>query len=94
MNQNRTDRQRAWFHALDHARLVGVKPMYIMAGDYYRVTSPRTGIRYTIRRHDAAGVIVYSCSCPACRAGNVCWHRALVMALPYEQRLRREHGHS
>jgi hypothetical protein len=87
--QNHTDRQRAWFRALDHARLTGVKPTYVMRDDCYRVTSPRTNQTYVIRRVGEERRITYTCTCPAAVAGNVCWHRALVMALPYEIRLRK-----
>ncbi len=80
-------RQAAWFRALDHARSTGVLPHWHV-GDYYSVTSPGSGKRYIIRRHGQPGHLEYRCECPAYSAGHVCWHRALVMALPYEVKLR------
>lgn len=44
------DRQAAWFRALDHARLQGVKPTYAIGRDYYTVPSKRTGAIYRIDR--------------------------------------------
>lgn len=79
--------QHAWFRALDHARLTGVKPFW-RVGDYYTVDSPRAGDRYEIRRVLRKGVIAYTCTCRAAQTGNLCWHRALVAALPYEVKLR------
>lgn len=81
--------QAAWFRALDHARLTGVKPFW-RKGDYYTVTSPRQGDTYTVRRVVAGRHITYSCTCPAATGGKVCWHRALVAALPFEVALRTE----
>lgn len=80
--------QRSWFAALDHARLTGVKPTYNIAGDYYTVVSPRSQRRYVIWRYHHGRATHYTCSCPAAHSGKVCWHRALVMALPYERDLR------
>lgn len=80
--------QRAWFRALDHARLVGVKPCWRI-GDYYTVDSPRSGKRYTIRRYYTDLGWRYTCDCSASQSGWVCWHKALVASLPYEVRLRR-----
>jgi hypothetical protein len=77
-------KQAAWFRAIDHARLTGTKPLYNIAGDYYTVTSPRTSRRYIVRRVAHGTTRVYSCTCPAYLHAQVCWHRALVMALPYE----------
>lgn len=77
----------AWFRALDHARLAGVKPCWRVAG-YYTVDSPRTGNRYTVRRMEGMKGIYYTCTCTASTAGKVCWHKALVAALPYEASLR------
>lgn len=79
--------QRAWFRALDHARLLGVKPCW-RVGDYYTVDSPRSGQRYTVRRHRLEGHVTYSCDCTAAASGNVCWHKALVASLPYERWVR------
>lgn len=84
------DRQAAWFRALDHARLQGVKPTYRIGHDDYRVTSKRTGEIYKICRFQEGGEIVYTCTCPAGVSGKVCWHKALVAALPYEVSLRRQ----
>lgn len=81
-------KQQPWFRALDHARLTGVKPTYNIAGDFYHVLSPRTGQRYIQHRHVHGERISWTCTCPAAMAGYVCWHRALVMALPYERALR------
>jgi hypothetical protein len=81
--------QLAWFRALDHARLTGVKPCW-RVGDYYTVDSPRSGNRYKIHRLHGDSSIVYTCTCTASAAGKVCWHKALVAALPHEIRLRRE----
>ena len=78
-----------WFRALDHARLMGVKPFY-RVGDFYTVTSPNTGAIYEIRRHMGEAGVTYSCNCTAGQCGKVCWHKALVAALPYEGMLRRE----
>lgn len=80
--------QQAWFRALDHARLLGVKPTW-RVGDYYTVDSPRNGDRYTIRRHRTRWNVYYTCTCPAGVAGAVCWHKALVAALPYEVNIRK-----
>ncbi len=85
--ETRAARQQAWFRALDHARLTNVKPFW-RAGDYYTIDSPGSGKRYEVRRLITARDVTYSCTCPAAAAGNVCWHRALVAALPYEQGLR------
>ena len=82
------NRQQAWFRALDHARLTGVKPTYNIARDQYRITSPRSGATYVITRYQSGDRTHYACSCPTAYAGNVCWHRALVMALPYERAQR------
>ena len=41
-----SDRQAAWFRALDHARLQVVKPTYHIGRDYYTVPSKRTGEIY------------------------------------------------
>jgi len=79
--------QQAWFRALDHARLTGVKPFW-RVGDYYTVDSARSGARYTIKRVTYEGGIFYTCTCPAAHTGPVCWHRALVAALPYECAIR------
>ena len=79
--------QLAWFKALDHARFVGVKPTW-RVGDYYTVDSP-SGTRYTIRHLIEHGRITgYTCDCPAAMSHKVCWHRALVAALPGEQARR------
>jgi hypothetical protein len=84
------DRQAAWFRALDHARLQGVKPTYCIAGDYYRVTSKRTGEIYRVDRISDGDEISYACTCQAGRVGHVCWHKALVAALPHEINLRKQ----
>jgi hypothetical protein len=79
--------QRAWFRALDHARSTGVKPWW-RVGDYYTVDSPGTRKRYEIRRINTGHGFYYSCTCPGMDYNRVCWHRALVAALPYEVKLR------
>ena len=84
------DRQSAWFRALDHARLQGVKPTYVIGQDYYKVTSKRTGEIYRIDRLIMEREIGYACSCPAGRSGKVCWHKALVASLPGEMKHRRQ----
>lgn len=83
------DKQEAWFRALDHARLTGVKPFW-RVGDYYTVESPRSGNLYIVLRQMAGSRVVYRCNCPAGQSGKICWHKALVAALPYEGMLRRE----
>ena len=85
------DRQSAWFRALDHARLQGVKPTYMIGKDYYTVPSKRTGELYRVDRINDGDEISYSCTCTAGVMGKVCWHKALVAALPYETKLRRQH---
>ena len=80
--------QQAWFRALDHARLLDVKPFW-RVGHYYTVDSPRTGQRYEVHRVLTPGHVGYDCTCTAYAAGKVCWHRALVAALPYESELRK-----
>lgn len=82
------DRQRAWFRALDHARSTGVKPLYNIAQDFYTVQSPRGMAIYFVVRDYEGRHTHWTCTCPAYYAGKVCWHRALVMALPYERTLR------
>ena len=82
--------QRAWFRALDHARLLGVVPTYNMAGDYYHVTSPTTGRIHVMRRYYIGATTHWTCSCPAAYHGQACWARALVMALPIEIARRKE----
>jgi hypothetical protein len=79
--------QRAWFRALDHARYTGVKPFW-RVGDYYTVESPGSGQRYSIYRGISERGIFYTCTCRAAQTRTVCWHRALVAALPYEIKLR------
>ncbi len=73
-------RQHAWFRALDRARLTGAKPTYVLGKDLYKVVSPRAGDTYVITPTGAA----YTCTCAAGQKGMVCWHAALVAALPYE----------
>jgi hypothetical protein len=84
--------QSAWFRALERARLVGVKPTYHLGKDYYSVTSPRAGDVYEIRPVEVDGKITYSCTCPAGAKDLVCWHKALVAALPFECKRRAAHG--
>lgn len=84
--------QSAWFRALERARLVGVKPTYHLGKDYYSVTSPRAGDVYEIRPVDVDGKSTYSCTCPAGGRDLVCWHKALVAALPFECKRRANHG--
>lgn len=85
-------RQQAWFRALDHARLTGAKPVYSIATDSYRVTSPRAGDTYHVHPTDVDGLLTYHCDCPAGMNGRVCWHAALVAALPGEIRRRRTYN--
>lgn len=86
-----SEQQQAWKRALDHARLVGLKPTW-RVGDFYTVDSTRDpSKRYTIRRHTLGRHITYSCTCAAGMAGKVCQHAAVVAALPYECKLRRDH---
>lgn len=82
--------QRAWFRALDHARLLGVVPTYNIAGDYYHVTSPTSGRYHRMRRYYIGATTHWTCSCPAAYHGQACWARALVMALPIEIARRKE----
>ncbi len=85
-------RQQAWFRALDHARLTGAKPTYSIATDSYRITSPRAGDTYFIHPTDESGLLTYHCDCQAGMNGRVCWHAALVAALPGECSRRRLHN--
>jgi hypothetical protein len=80
-------RQHAWFRALDRARLTGAKPTYCLGRDCYKVTSPRAGDVYVITPTGFG----YSCTCQAGQKGMVCWHAALVAALPYECNRRAAH---
>ncbi len=77
-------RQHAWFRALDRARLTGAKPTYCLGRDLYKVTSPRAGDVYLITPIADDSHVSYSCTCQAGQKGMVCWHAALVAALPYE----------
>jgi len=80
---------RAWFRALDHGRLTGQQPFW-RVGDYYTFTSKRTGELYRVDRVIRGRHMTYTCTCPAGTTGKVCWHKALVAALPREVTLRRE----
>jgi hypothetical protein len=84
-------RQQAWFRALDRARLAGAKPTYSIATDSYRVTSPRAGDVYHIHPVELEGHLTYECDCKAGESGKVCWHAALIAALPGECSRRRNH---
>ena len=81
-------KQQAWFRALDHARLTGAKPTYHLGKDYYTVLSPRAGDIYRVDPVITGCHLTYSCTCPASVSGKVCWHKALVAALPYEKARR------
>jgi hypothetical protein len=78
-----------WVRALDHARLMDTKPFW-RVGDFYTVRSPRTGETYEIRRAEAGRHLAYTCTCTAGKNGAVCWHKALVAALPGEKQRRLE----
>jgi hypothetical protein len=80
-------RQQAWFRALDRARLTGAKPTYSIATDSYRVVSPARATPTTSTQLD--GRLTYECSCKAGEHGQVCWHAALIAALPGECSRRR-----
>jgi hypothetical protein len=84
-------RQQAWFRALDRARLTGAKPTYCLGRDCYKVTSPRAGDVYIITPITEGAHISYTCTCQAGQRGAVCWHAALVAALPYECNRRAAH---
>jgi hypothetical protein len=85
-------KQAAWFRALDHARMLGVKPTYHFNTDSYTVRSPRAGDVYAIHPCEVDGQLVYECECPAGSYGNACWHAALVAALPGEVNRRTQHA--
>jgi hypothetical protein len=85
-------RQHAWIRALDRARLVSTrKPTYMPQLDAYRVYSARADAEYRVSPVEVDGVLTYECECAAGANGNVCWHAALIAALPYEVRRRASH---
>jgi hypothetical protein len=85
-------RQQAWIRALDRARLVSTrKPTYVIALDAYRVHSDRADVDYMIHPVEVDGHLTYECSCKAGESGQVCWHAALIAALPGEVSRRRRH---
>lgn len=85
-------RQQAWIRALDRARLVSTtKPTYMPQYDAYRVYSARAGAEYHVHPVEVDGVLTYECECAAAAHGNVCWHAALIAALPYECARRANH---
>ncbi|HWE62892.1 MAG TPA: hypothetical protein VHB98_14355 [Chloroflexota bacterium] len=82
----------AWIRALDRARLLARrKPCYIPRLDAYRVHSDRTGNDYMVHPVEVDGRLTYHCDCAAGMQGLVCWHAALIAALPYECERRRQH---
>jgi hypothetical protein len=85
-------RQQAWIRALDRARLVSTrKPTYVISLDAYRVYSARADAEYMVHPVEVDGVLTYECECAAVANGNVCWHAALIAALPYEIKRRAAH---
>ncbi len=85
-------RQQAWIRALHRARLVSTrKPTYVIRLDAYRVHSDRAGNDYMVHPVEVDGQLTYHCDCQAGMNGMVCWHAALIAALPGECRRRRTH---
>lgn len=85
-------RQQAWIRALDRARLVATrKPTYCCGKDHFKVYSERAGNTYTVCPVLDDGELTYHCDCQAGMNGQICWHAALVAALPQEVARRAKH---
>jgi hypothetical protein len=85
-------RQQAWIRALDRARLVSTcKPTYVIALDAYKVYSARADAQYMVHPVEVDGELTYHCDCRAGMEGSVCWHAALIAALPFECSRRANH---
>jgi len=85
-------RQQAWIRALDRARLVSThKPTYSPSRDSYRVYSAHAEKEYHVYPVELDGHLTYECDCKAGERGLVCWHAALIAALPGECSRRARH---
>jgi hypothetical protein len=81
-----------WRRALARARAIATdQPWYIPRLDAYRVHSDRSGNDYMVHPVETDGVLTYHCDCAAGMHGLVCWHAAMVAALPHERERRRMH---
>jgi hypothetical protein len=87
--------QNPWIRALDRARALATQqPWYIPRLDAYRVHSDRSGNDYMVHPTEVDGVLTYHCDCTAGMYGLVCWHAAMIAALPHEHQRRRTHRHA
>lgn len=85
--------QNAWIRALERAgTLATSSPWYIPRLDAYRVHSDRSGNDYMVHPNEVDGILTYHCDCTAGMFGLVCWHAAMIAALPSERARRRRHG--
>ena len=84
--------RNAWIRALARARQVARRrPCYIARLDAYHVHSDNSGNDYMVHPVEVDGHLTYHCECVAGMHGLVCWHAALVAALPVERERRRLH---
>jgi hypothetical protein len=66
---------------LDRARLVATEALiYVPTHDLFVVHSDHSDNDYTVSRQGNC----YTCDCQAGEKAMVCWHKALVAALPVE----------
>src|SRR5579862_8491500 len=85
-------RQQAWIRALDRARLVATrKPVYCCGRDHFKVYSERADNTYLVCPVLDDGQLTYHCDCAAGLQRLICWHAALVAALPQEIARRARH---
>jgi hypothetical protein len=66
-------------------------PLYHLGRDYYSVYSARAGNTYDVYPVEVDGQLTYECNCRSAERGLVCWHAALIAALPYECKRRAAH---